>query len=188
MNVTEVNIWQRQAVVVHVLHERFFVFCTFRSRAGCSCPINTEKWPVLLLCGRRKVFSTNIHFFQICEWGVGFRENLDFYRLSNIPPPIMLWSGLLGQVIRITDSCEAKQFMDSLLHELYSNQCVPELVVRTHFWNLSRVERLCLLWTSFIMAIKFNILLFDANKPYLPHCQGQNSKQYLNQSEASRSN
>ena len=145
MNVTEVHIWQWQAVVLHVLHERFFVFCTFRSRAECSCPINTEKWPVLLLCGRRKVFSTNVHFFQICEWGVGFRENLDLYRLSNIPPPIVLWSGLLGQVIRITDSCEAKQFMDSLLHELYSNQCVPELVVRTHFWNLSRVERLCLL-------------------------------------------
>lgn len=113
----------------------FFVFCTFRSRAGCSCPINTEKWPVLLLRGRRKVFSTNVHFFQICKWDVGFRENLDFYRLSNIPPPIVLWSGLLGQVIRITDSCEAKQFMDSLLHELYSNQCVPELVVRTAIYE-----------------------------------------------------
>ena len=160
MNVTEVHIWQWQAVVLHVLHERFFVFCTFGSRAGCSCPINTEKWPVLLLCGRRKVFSTNVHFFQICEWGVGFRENLDFYWLSNIPPPIVLWSGLIGQVIRITDSCEAKQFMDSLLHELYSINVSQSWYFALTFGTSPWVERLCLLWTSFIMAIKFNILLF----------------------------
>ena len=43
--------------------------------------------------------------------------------------------------------------------------------------------------TDFIMETEFNMLLFQCyNKPFKARCHGQNTKEYLNQREASRLN